>query len=115
MNRNDLTGRTFSGKNGIEYVVVAGCENGEIAFVEKSNRDTPLFFCCDARIEHNRLYGSYKVSYTVSKAEFFNAIDSKESIDEAVIQLKEKFYKIPTVFLKLVAEMYLKENNENKY
>lgn len=109
MTRKDLTGSTFFDKNGVEYVVTAGCENSEIAFAEKTNGNAPLWFCCDARILNSRLYGSYKVSYTVSKAEFFNNIQINTSAEETAVCLKEKYYKIPTVFLRLVAEMYLKE------
>ena len=103
--KKDLSGTIFTGTNNKEYIVLAGYENQEIAFVKKDNPNGTLYFCCDSIIENDRLYSSYKVSYTVNKAEFFSVIDGTDPLNS----LKEKYYKIPKVFLKLVVKMYLKE------
>ena len=103
--KKDLSGTIFTGTNNKEYIVLAGYENQEIAFVKKDNPNGTLYFCCDSIIENDRLYSSYKVSYTVNKAEFFSVIDGTDPLNS----LKEKYYKIPKVFLNLVVEMYLKE------
>lgn len=115
MERKDLTNKTFIGVDGTEYVVLKGHENEEIVFAEKANLDAPLWFCCDAKIENSRLYSSYKVSYTVSKDEFYQVIKNEKTIDEITNSLKKKYYKIPITFLKLIGTMYLKEKAGNQY
>ena len=105
--KNGLTNKIFIGTDGTEYVVLAGCEDKEIVFVEKTNPDAELYFACDAKIENSRLYSSYKVSYTVTKDEFFNAIVGIDPL----VELKQKYYKIPTVFLNLIVDLYLKEKS----
>lgn len=107
MKKNDLTNKTFKNLDGTEYVVLAGYENGEIVFVEKDNPNAELYFACDAKIENSRLYSSYKVSYTLTKNEFFSAIKGINTLDE----LKRQYYKIPTVFLKLIINLYLREKS----
>ena len=107
MKGNDLTSKTFKNSNGTEYVVLVGYENGEIVFVEKANPDAELYFACDAKIENSRLYSSYKVSYTVTKDEFFNAIKGVHPLEG----LKRQYYKIPTVFLKPIVDLYLREKS----
>lgn len=106
--KNDLTKQTFKNSDGTEYVVLAGYENSEIVFVEKDNPDAELYFACDAKIGNSRLYSSYKVSYTLTKIEFFNVIKGVNPLDE----LKRQYYKIPTVFLKLIINLYLSEKSE---
>ena len=103
--KKNLTGTIFTGVNNKEYIVLAGYENQEIAFVEKDNQNKTVYFGCNARIENGRLYSSYKVSYTVNKNEFLSAIDETDPLNS----LKEKYYKIPKVFLTLVVEVYFKE------
>ena len=103
--KNNLTGTTFKSPYNTEYIVLAGYENDSIVFAEKDNIDAPLWFACDAKIENSRLYSSYKVSYTVSKHEFFNGFDSTDPVNS----LKKKYYKIPTIFLKLIIELYFYE------
>ena len=105
--KKNLIGTIFTGTNNKKYIVLAGYEKQEIAFVEKDNPNGTLYFCCDARIENCRLYSSYKVSYTVNKNEFFSAVDETDPLNS----LKKKYYKIPKVFLTLVVEVYFKEKN----
>lgn len=117
MNGKNLTGSIFKSRDGKEYIITAGKEKGEIAFEEIGNTDATLNFCCDALIFDGRLKGTYFVNYTVSKKEFFESIDGfsqKEKINAETIAsaLKRKYYKIPTVFLKLVGEMYVRENGD---
>lgn len=102
MEKIDLTNKTFIGIDGTEYIVLVGYEDSEILFVEKANPNAELHFACDAKIENSRLYSSYKVSYTVSKDEFFNVIDSADPVNS----LKKKYYKIPRIFLNLIVDMY---------
>ena len=103
--KNNLTGTTFKGPYNTEYIVLAGYENDSIVFAEKDNIDAPLWFACDVKIKSKRLYSSYKVSYTVSKHEFFNEIDSTDPVNS----LKKKYYKIPHEFLELVIMIFEKE------
>ena len=103
--KKNLIGRIFTGTNNKEYIVLSGYEDQEIAFVEKDNPNEQLYFCCDAKIENGGLYSSYKVSYTVNKNEFFSVIDEENPLNS----LKQKYYKIPTVFLNLVVEVYFYE------
>ncbi|MDD6807609.1 MAG: hypothetical protein PUD72_04065 [Oscillospiraceae bacterium] len=114
MIKNDLTGRKFEGKDSTEYVVVAGKEGDVIAYEETLNPNASLCFCCDAFVNNNRLCGTYFVSYTVSKVEFFKEIDmfsedEKMCAENIALALRKKYYKIPTVFLTLVGEAYLRE------
>lgn len=108
--KNDLTKQTFKNSDGTEYVVLAGYENSEIVFVEKDNPDAELYFACDATIENSRLYSSYKVSYTVTMEEFFSSIVGIDPLAE----LKQKHYKIPTVFLKLIVDLYWRNKSETR-
>ena len=110
MKKNDLTNKTFKNSDGTEYVVLAGYEDSEIVFVEKANLDAELYFACDTKIENSRLYSSYKVSYTVTKDEFFSAIVGIDPLAE----LKQKYYKIPTTFLKLIVDLYWRNKNETR-
>lgn len=111
MEQKNLTGYRFrSGK--VEYQVLSGCEGTEIVY-EEYGKNEPLYFCCDARIADGRIKGSYAVSYTVTKEEFFAAIEvlseeDKKNADTIVAALRKKYYNIPTVFLRLVGEAYLK-------
>lgn len=114
MNNNNLTGCKFKGKDGTEYIIVAGKKGGAIAYEEIKNSNAPLNFCCDAFVTDNRLHGTYFVSYTVSKAEFFKVIDQFSEQEKACVEtiasaLRKKYFKIPTVFLHLVGEMYIKK------
>ena len=110
MEQKNLTGYRF--RNGkVEYQVLSGYEGAETVY-EEYGKNEPLYFCCDARITDGRLKGSYSVSYTVTKEEFFAKIDTfgeenKKNADTIAAALKEKYYKIPMVFLKLVGEAYL--------
>ena len=106
--KNDLTNQTFKNSDGTEYVVLAGYENGEIVFVEKTNPDAELYFACDAKIENSRLYSSYKVSYTVTMDELFRAIMGIDPLNE----LKQKYYIIPKVFTKLIVSIFDKGDKE---
>ena len=120
MNNNDLTGRRFEDKDGTEYVIAAGNEGEAIAYEDIKNPNAPLFFCCDAFVIDNRLRGTYFVSYTVSKAEFFKVIEQfseqeKACADTIASSLRKKYFKIPTVFLRLVGEMYGKDKTALHY
>ena len=110
MKKNDLSNKTFIGSDGTEYVVLAGYEDSEIMFVEKTNPNAELHFACDAKIENSRLYSSYKVSYTVTKDEFFSVIKGINPLNE----LKITYYKIPAVFLKLIVDLYWRNKNETR-
>lgn len=70
METNDLKGQTFE-KDGKRYVICAGIEGGEIAFAEAGTESAVLRFCCDARLSENRLFGTYFVTYMVTKSTFF--------------------------------------------
>lgn len=110
MEQKNLTGYRFrSGK--AECQVLSGYEGAEIVY-EEYGKNEPLYFCCGAKITDGRLNGSYFVSYTVTKEEFFAEIEAlseenKKNADIIAAALKEKYYKIPIVFLKLVGEAYL--------
>lgn len=119
MERKDLTGYTFTSRDEKKYVITAGCEGRAIAFEPFGQSGSPLHFCCDAKIVQNGLRGSYNVSYTVSKEEFFAEIDTfceeeKSDAREIATALRYKYYKIPTVFLTLIGEMYLRERKGQK-
>lgn len=112
MKRKDLTGIKFKSTNGKECVILSGYQNSDIVYEECGISDALLNFCCDAQIINNHLKGSYCVSYTVTKEEFFTEIETlseenKENADTIAAALRKKYYKIPTVFLKLVGEVYL--------
>lgn len=112
MERKDLAGYRFKGGSVVLYQIIAGYQNSEVAY-EKLDKNEPLFFCCDAEIVSGKLKGSYCVSYSVTKEEFFTEIESlskdcKTDADTIASELKEKYYKIPTVFLKLVGEAWMK-------
>ena len=112
MKRKDLTGYRFVGSNGTEYRVLSGYEMAEVLY-EEYGKNEPSLFCCDAEILGDKLKGSYCASYTVSKEEFFAEIEAlseenKKNADTIAAALKEKYYKIPTVFLYLVGEVGLK-------
>lgn len=114
MNNNDLTGRRFKDKDGTEYVIAAGNEGEAIAYEDIKNPDAPIYFCCDAFVTDNRLRGTYFVSYTVSKAEFFKVIEQlseqeKTCVETIISALQKKYFKIPTLFLRLIGEVYMKE------
>lgn len=112
MEQKNLTGYSFKGDGGKLYRVLAGCEDSEIVY-EECGKNAPLCFCSDAKILGDKFKGSYRVSYTVTKEEFFAEIGSfcevkKKNADTIASALREKYYKIPTVFLKLIGEVYLK-------
>ena len=112
MKRKDLTGHRFVSSNGTECRVLSGCEGTEVLY-EEYGKNEPLFFCCDAEIVGDKLKGSYCASYTVAKEEFFAEIEvlseeNKKNADIIAATLRERYYKIPTVFLRLVGEAYLK-------
>ena len=112
MEQKNLTGYSFKDDIGVYYRVLAGYEGSEIVY-EESGKNAPLCFCSDAKIVDDKLKASYRVSYTVTKEEFYAEIESfceEKKKDAAAIAsaLREKYYKIPTVFLKLVGEVYLK-------
>lgn len=114
METNDLKGRTFE-KDGQQYVICAGKEGGEIAFEKAGNTDAELQFCCDAELSESRLFGTYFVTYMVTKNTFFKKIDAlsktqKTDADKIASALKATYYRIPRVFLRLVGEMYLQES-----
>ena len=118
MERKDLTGIRFKSTNGKDYVILSGYQKGEIIYEECGNPNAPLNFCCDAQIINNHLKGSYCVNYTITKEEFFAVIDilddkNKGYINTITSALRERFYKIPTVFLKLIVQAYLKERECN--
>lgn len=118
METNDLKGRIFE-KDCKRYVICAGKEGGEIAFEEAENAEAVLRFCCDAELSGNRLFGTYFVTYTVTKITFFQKIDAlskaqKTDADTIASALKSTYYSIPRVFLRLVGEMYLKESAESE-
>lgn len=118
METNDLKGRTFE-KDCKRYVICAGKEGGEIAFAEAGNAEAVLRFCCDARLSENRLFGTYFVTYMVTKSAFFQKIDAlskaqKTDADNIASALKDTYYRIPRVFLRLVGEMYLQENADSE-
>lgn len=111
MESKNLTGFKFEDKYGNAYVIIAGSKGGAIAYEDIQNPNTPLYFCCDAYVEKDKLHGAYFISYTVSKAEFFEAIEKfneqeKASVETIVSALRKKYYQIPTVFLKLVVEAW---------
>lgn len=111
MEQKDLTGYRFTDNSGNSYQVLAGYEGSEIVY-EECDKNTPLCFCCDVKIVDSRLKCSYRVSYTVTKEEFFTEIEGfceekKKDATTIASALREKYYKIPTVFLKLVGEVYL--------
>ena len=113
MERKDLAGIKFKSTKGKEFVILSGYKNSEIIY-EECNSNTPLLFCCDAKIIDGKLNGSYCVSYTVPKEEFFAVIENlteekKKDADAIACALREKYYKIPTVFLKLVVQAYIQE------
>lgn len=112
MERKNLTGCRFTDRSKTEYRVLSGHEGAEIVY-EAIDRNEPLLFGCDTNFVEGKLKCSYKVSYTVTKEEFFACIEelseeSKRNADTIAAALKEKYYKIPTVFLRLVGEAYLK-------
>lgn len=112
MKENSLKGKHLTGKNGTEYIIEAGRENGAVAFREAANAEAALQFCCEAKIKHGKLHGVYVVSYTVSKSEFFSVLHGEKTEETVIDALQRTYYKIPTVFLKLVSEMYLQESGE---
>lgn len=118
METNDLKGQTFE-KDGKQYVICAGKEGGEIAFEEAGNAEAVLRFCCDAELSGDRLFGTYFVTYMVTKNTFFQKIDAlskarKADADTIASALKDTYYRIPRVFLRLVGEMYLQESAESE-
>lgn len=111
MKRKNLADYRFVGGRGKECRILRGYEGAE-ALYEECGENEPLYFCCDAKIVKGRLKGSYCVSYTVTKEEFFDEIEAlseerKKNADSIAATLRKKYYKIPTVFLKLVGEAYL--------
>lgn len=113
MERKDLTGYRFTDSNVTAYKVLSGYEGSEAVY-EECDKNEPLYFCCDTKIVNGKLNRSYCVSYTVSKEEFFTETENlseekKKDADIIADALREKYYKIPTVFLRLVGEAYLKE------
>lgn len=118
MDTNDLKGQTFE-KDGKRYVICAGKEGGEIAFAEAGNTEAVLRFCCDAELSGDCLFGTYFVTYMVTKNTFFNKIDAlskdrKTDADTIASALKSDYFRIPRVFLRLVVEMYLQENADSE-
>ena len=112
MERKNLSGYRFYAKDNREYIVATGEEDSAVIYKELNNTDSPLYFCCDAKASEGKLSGSYKVSFTVSEAEFFRVIDSfenKNNKDEILSELKHRYYKIPKIFLSLVFELYEKD------
>ena len=114
METNDLKGQTFE-KDGKRYVICAGKAGGEIAFAEAGNTEAVLRFCCDAELSGDCLFGTYFVTYMVTKNTFFNKIDAlskdrKTDADTIASALKSDYFRIPRMFLRLVGEMYLQEN-----
>lgn len=118
METNDLKGQTFE-KDGKRYVICAGKEGGKIAFAEAGNTEAVLRFCCDAELSGDCLFGTYFVTYMVTKNTFFNKIDAlskdwKTDADTIASALKSDYFRIPRVFLRLVGEMYLQENADSE-
>ena len=116
METNDLKGQTFE-KDGKRYVICAGKAGGEIAFAEAGNTEAVLRFCCDAELSGDCLFGTYFVTYMVTKSTFFNIIDalSKDrKTDAETSALKSDYFRIPRVFLRLVGEMYLQESADSE-
>ena len=102
---NDLTGVSFMGRDYKEYIVLAGCANSAICFVERDNPEEPLWFACEASVKNSMLYSSCNFSYTVNKEEFFGAID----VNDPINSLTKKYYQLPRSFAELVVEVYMKE------
>ncbi len=118
METNDLKGQTFE-KDGKRYVICAGKAGGEIAFAEAGNTEAVLRFCCDAELSGDCLFGTYFVTYMVTKNTFFNKIDAlskdrKTDADTIASALKSDYFRIPRMFLRLVGEMYLQENADSE-
>ena len=118
METNNLKGQTFE-KDGKRYVICAGKAGGEIAFAEAGNTEAVLRFCCDAELSGDCLFGTYFVTYMVTKNTFFNKIDAlskdrKTDADTIASALKSDYFRIPRVFLRLVGEMYLQENADSE-
>lgn len=116
MNNTDLTGRKFEDKYGNSFIILAGRNGEAIAYEETGKNNAFLNFCYEATLCDKGLRGSYFVSYAVSREKFFNAIENTEinnlSIESIVSSLRKKYYKIPKVFLALVAEMYINEKEQ---
>ena len=111
MEKKDLTGYRFTDSRGVSGTIIAGCEATEAVSEEKGSG--LLHFCCGAKVVDGILRGAYHVCYTVTKEEFFADIEGlnkeeKKNADTIAAALREKYYKIPTVFLRLVGEGYLK-------
>lgn len=118
MKNSNLTGCTFEDKYGKEYVIIAGNEGGAIAYENIKAPESSLLFCCDAFVTNNKLNGTYFVSYTVSKTEFFKVVEEfseqeKSSTETITFALRKKYYKIPTIFLKLVSESWQISKNKS--
>lgn len=118
METNDLKGQSFK-KDGKRYVICAGKAGGEIAFAEAGNTEAVLRFCCDAELSGDCLFGTYFVTYMVTKNTFFNKIDAlfkdrKTDADTIASALKSDYYRIPRLFLRLVGEMYLQESADSE-
>ena len=118
METNGLKGQTFE-KDGKRYVICAGKAGGEIAFAEAGNTEAVLRFCCDAELSGDCLFGTYFVTYMVTKNTFFNKIDAlskdrKTDADTIASALKSDYFRIPRMFLRLVGEMYLQENADSE-
>lgn len=113
MERKDLTGCRFIGSNSKEHLILAGCESKEVVFEECDSVDTILEFCCDAKLVDGKLYGTNHTAYAVTKNEFFKTIHSiaegsKADVDTLTSELRKKYYKIPTAFLKLIVDIWFK-------
>ena len=118
METNDLKGQTFE-KDGKRYVICAGKAGGEIAFAEAGNTEAVLRFCCDAELSGDCLFGTYFVTYMVTKNTFFNKMDAlskdrKTDAETIASALKSDYFRIPRMFLRLVGEMYLQENADSE-
>lgn len=118
MKNSNLTGHTFEDKYGKIYVIIAGNDGGVIAYENIKAPESSLLFCCDAFVKDGKLHGSYFVNYTVSKTEFFKVIEEfseqeKSCTETITFALRKKYYKIPTIFLKLVCEAWQISKNKS--
>ena len=110
--------RIKSGKNylidGVECIALI--DNGENISLVKDKNDILVFLLGDYEVndENNIVKTQNKISYSITKKDMFNYIDSRVKNDETLLQkeriasiIREKFYKIPTVFARIIAELYL--------
>lgn len=110
--------RIKSGKNylidGVECIALI--DNGENISLVKDKNDILVFLLGDYEVneDNNIVKTQNKISYSITKKDMFNYIDSRVKNDKTLLQkeriasiIREKCYKIPTVFARIIAELYL--------